>query len=1026
MARKKPGKSGVPAASSKKSSRVALPGTADAGKKANSRAERARKDLSPNNAPQQMKPAEAGSESRQPGFPVVGIGASAGGLEALEELLDHMPAQTGMAFVVVTHQHPGHTSLLPELLGRSTKLKVVEARDGLNIEPNHVYVGPPGGHLAIYDGTLHRMETSKGEAPKLPIDYFFRSLAEDQHERAICIVLSGTGTDGTLGLKAIKGESGMVMVEEPQSAKYSGMPASAIATGLADYVLPPAAMPERLLAYAKGPYLCEGARAIEEQVVPSEPLQKVLVLLRSRTGNDFSAYKITTLRRRIERRMNVHQIKNYSQYLRYLQTNPHELDILFKELLIGVTNFFRDPEAWESLSSGALPQLLESRPENYILRAWVPGCSSGEEAFSLAIAMRECIEKIRKQSEVQIFATDVDADAIETARAGQYPDSIAVDVSPARLERCFIHQDNLCRIRKDIREMTVFAVQNVIKDPPFTKLDFISCRNLLIYLNADTQRRLLSIFHYALKPGGILFLGTSETIGSLTDLFEPLDKRWKIFRRKETLSALHRLPEFPTEARGGELADDARFAGAPAVKAAHVPTVIERLLVNRFAPASVVVNDRGNIIYIHGRTGAFLEPAQGQPRNNLLEMAREGLQRDLASALRQSATQKKDIVRGNVRVKTNGEHSLVTFSVENINEPEAVRGLLLVTFKESTPAGPLAARRGKIARKKTEESGRIADLERELQYTKESLQTTVEELETTNEELKSTNEELQSTNEELQSSNEELETSKEEMQSLNEELTTVNAELQSKVDDLSQTNDDMQNLLNSTDIATVFLDNDLNIKRFTEKTPSLVTLRPSDVGRPISELASNLETDDLIVLCRMVLKTLVPKENEVRTKNGSYFLTRIMPYRTAENVIDGLVITFVDINRVKQAERAGAEATAYYRSIIDTLQEPLAVLDEETHVVFANRAFNELFGTTTENMDGKLLYKLGNGIWDVPELRTRLENVLPHNAPLEKYEVSGDFPVIGHRTFQLDARGLPRDGGLPRMILLAVQDVTER
>jgi len=1024
MARKRRSKSGIPDKAPNKPIKTTALGVAR--KKATTLATPSRNTpATAGMAPRRRSPAKAGVEARQPGFPVVGIGASAGGLEALEELLDHMPAQTGMAFVVVTHQHPGHTSLLPELLSRSTRLKVVEARDGLNIEPDHVYVGPPGGHLAIYNDTLHRMETDKGESPKLPIDFFFRSLAEDKHERAICIILSGTGTDGTLGLKAIKGESGMAMVEEPQSARYSGMPASAIATGLADYVLPPAAMPERLLAYAKGPYLSEGAPAVEEAALPSEPLQKVLILVRSRTGNDFSAYKITTLRRRIERRMNVHQIENYSQYLRYLQTNPHELDILFKELLIGVTNFFRDPEAWESLSGGALPQLLEPRPENYTLRAWVPGCSSGEEAFSLAISMRECIEKIRKQMEVQIFATDVDADAIETARTGQYPDGIAVDVSPSRLERYFIRQDSLFRIRKDIREMTVFAVQNAIKDPPFTKLDIISCRNLLIYLNADTQRRLLSIFHYALKPGGILFLGTSETLGSLNDLFEPLDRRWKIFRRKEAVSALHLVPEFPTGAQAGELADSSLLA-APAAKVARIPTVIERLLVDRFAPASVVVNDRGNIIYIHGRTGAFLEPTQGQPRNNLLEMAREGLQRELASALRQSATQKKNIVRENVRVKTNGNYSLVTLSVEKMNEPETVRGLLLVTFKESTPAGPHPANKRKIARKKTVESERIAGLERELQYTKESLQTTVEELETTNEELKSTNEELQSTNEELQSSNEELETSKEEMQSLNEELTTVNAELQSKVDDLSQANDDMQNLLNSTDIATVFLDNDLNIKRFTEKTPNLVTLRPSDVGRPISELASNLATDDLIVLCRMVLKTLVPKENEVRTKNGSYFLTRIMPYRTAENVIDGLVITFVDINRVKQAERAGAEATAYYRSIIDTLQEPLAVLDEEIHVVFANRAFNELSGTTTEQIEGKLLYRLGNGIWDVPELRERLESVLAHNAPLEKYEVSGDFPVIGHRAFQLDARALPRDDGLPKMILLAAQELISR
>ena len=1028
MGRKKKnrGKTLAPGSSTKKFTRVAIRGASGIGKNTKSRTPGISEKRGIGNVPgRQNRQEESISQVSNQIFPIVGIGASAGGLEALEELLEHMPDDTGMAFVVVTHQHPGHTSLLPELLGRSTKLAVDAARDDLKVEPNHVYVGPPGGHLAIYNGTLQRMETGKWEAPKLPIDYFFRSLAEDQHERAIGIILSGTGTDGTIGLKAIKGESGMIMVEEPESAQYSGMPASAIATGMADYVLPPAAMPKQLIAYANGPYLRERAPIAEDQPIPNEPLQKILVLVRARSGNDFSAYKASTLRRRIDRRMNVHQIKNYTQYVRYLQNNPHELDILFKELLIGVTNFFRDPEAWESLSKEPLLELLESRPDGYTIRAWVPGCSTGEEAFSLAIAIRECAEKIKKHFEVQIFATDMDAQAIETARGGQYPDGVAVDVSPSRRERYFVRQDNVYRIRKDIREMTIFAAQNVIKNPPFTKLDIISCRNLLIYLNADVQKRLLSIFHYSLKPGGILFLGSSETIGSLNDLFEPLDKRWKIFRRKETAAAVLPLPEFPAQPSLDESAAESPSIEEPPKKGTHVPTIIERLLVHRFAPASVVVNDRGDIIYIHGRTGAFLEPAEGQPRNNVLEMAREGLKRELASVLRRAAAQREEIVRESVPVKTNGDYIHIKLSVTKINDPEAIRGLLLITFGEPTPPGPLAPLKANPRRKKSNESERITELERQLQYTKETLQTTVEELETSNEELKSANEELQSTNEELQSSNEELETSKEEMQSLNEELTTVNAELQSKVDDLSQANDDMQNLLNSTDIATVFLDNDLNIKRFTEKATTLVTLRPSDVGRPISDLASNMEDDDLLGACRAVLKTLVPKESEVHTKNGACFLTRIMPYRTAENIIDGLVITFVDINRVKQVERAGAQATAYYRGIIDTLSEPLAVLDSELHVAFANRAFSELFRESSERIDGALFYRLGNGAWNIPELRQRLENVLPQNAPLDEHKVSNDFPAIGHRVFKLNARGLARDDGPPNTILVTLKDVTE-
>lgn len=856
-----------------------------------------------------------------------------------------MPADTGMAFVVITHQLPGHTSLLPELLGKITALKVIQAADGMKVEPNCVYVSPPGGCLAILQGSLHRMEAEKQESPHLPIDYFLRSLAADARDKAICVILSGTGTDGTLGLKAIKGDSGMAMVQQVQSAKYAGMPSSAIATGLADYVLPAAEMPRQLAAYAGGPFLA-AAHTDKAPAALSEAMKKIFVLLRSRTGHDFSSYKSSTILRRIERRMNVHQIKGPPQYVRYLQENPHEIDILFKELLISVTNFFRDPEAFAVLAKSVLPALLEARPDTYPFRMWVPGCATGEEVFSLAILMRECMESANRHCEVQIFGTDLDNEAIETARAGRYPEGISIDVSPERLGRYFVREDSTYRIRTEIREMTVFAVQNVIKDPPFTKLDFISCRNLLIYLNADLQRRLLPIFHYALKPGGLLFLGSSESVGSASDLFEVVDKKWKIFRRKEAALAPRTLLDFPAPpVRTGQWGRVSAAGRTP--RESNLGSIMDRVLLARFVPPSAVVSDRGDVVYIHGRTGAYLEPAAGQPRLNILDMAREGLQLELASALRQASTQDAEVTREGVRVRSNGSFTRVDLSVAKIQEPESVRGLLLVTFRPSAEAAEPA--RPKVRARTKRELSRTEELERALSSTRESLQTTIEELETANEELKSSNEELQSTNEELQSTNEEMETSKEEMQSLNEELTTVNAEMQSKVEDLSRTNDDMQNLLNSTEVATLFLDKELRIKRYTEQARRLINLIPSDIGRPLRDLVSSLAYDHLIPDCQEVLRTLVFKLAEVRTRDGHWYLMRIMPYRTAENVIDGVVVTFVDINPVKVAEKSLLRMSKVFLEG----PEPMMILDLLGGIVAVNDEAVRVYGWSRPEIIGR-------------------------------------------------------------------------
>lgn len=967
--------------------------------------------------------------SSKPNQYIVGIGASAGGLEALEEFFRNTPADTGLSYVVVTHQHPGHTSMLAEILSKSSAMPTAEVKDNVLLEPNRVYVQPPGAYMTIGHGRLHLVSNPVRETPPLPIDSFFRSMAEELQERAICVVLSGTGSDGTLGLKAIKGVGGLAIVQEVQSARYTGMPSSAIATSMADFIVPPSRMPQHLIAYVGG---------LTRQQVPGDanelptdyvqPLQRIFSLLRSRTGHDFSLYKMNTMRRRIERRMVVQQLQHPSEYARHLQDNPHEIDALFRELLISVTSFFRDPEAFACVN-GHLENLIASRPEGYAFRAWVPGCSTGEEAYSLAITLRECATKLKRSIDFQVFGTDLDAEAIEFARNGEYPLGIAADVPADMLEKYFVHNENSYRIRKEIREMLVFAQQNVIKDPPFTKLDLLSCRNVLIYLNSDLQRRLLPIFHYALKPDGLMMLGPSETIGTFEDILETVDKRWKIYRRKATVAG-RRLPEIPAQPRMRDDAPPKPSGVARPSQPAHLSGVVEKNLLTRFAPPSVVVSDRGEIVYLHGRTGQYLEPVVGQPRMNILEMAREGLQLDLASALREGATHRRQAIRENVRVRTNGGYSLVNITVVSMEQPEAVKGLLLVTFQPAGEAGEHGAK-GKNHRKghkpdkgRGGSPGRVSDLEHELQLAKESLQTTVEQLEASNEELKSANEELQSTNEEFQSTNEEMETSKEEMQSLNEELTTVNAELQSKVDELSRANDDMQNLLNSTDIATIFLDNNLNIKRFTEQARKLVRLIPTDVGRPLGDLSSIVDCDGLVDMARDVLKTLVYKEQEVSAKNGAWYLMRMVPYRTSDNVIDGLVITFVDIKRVKQAEQESLRAKSFFEGVFDMLRLPMMVLSEDLRVVAANRAFCETFRTTRRQMEGEHFIELGGGEWDVPKLGEALGGALASNSAFEGVEIEGEFPRIGRRRFVLRGHRIERHGVLPNMVVITFEDPT--
>jgi two-component system, chemotaxis family, CheB/CheR fusion protein len=953
-------------------------------------------------------------------FPIVGIGASAGGLEAFEQFFRAMPPESGMAFVLIQHLDPTHKSILSDLIGHYTSMKVAQIQDAMRVEPNRVYVIPPNRYLAILHGKLHLMEPPVSSGIRTPIDSFFRSLAEDQKEKGICIVLSGTGTEGTLGLRAIKGEGGMVMVQSPESAKYNGMPRSAVATGLADYIVPVDKMPEHLVAYIQHVFAGVPQRRPKPILKEDGLLDKIFILVRSQTGHDFSYYKRNTIIRRIERRMAVNRIANFSEYVRYLQSYPEESQALFKDLLIGVTNFFRDPDAFVALKDKVISQLLENKRRDEAVRIWVPGCATGEEAYSLAILFQDHLAGFKKDFDVQIFATDIDDRAIETARSGLYPGSIAADVRPEILGRYFTKEDDgSYRVTKKIRDMVVFAVQNVIADPPFSKTDLISCRNLLIYLGPEPQKKVFSLFYYSLKNNGFLFLGTSETVGEASNLFSAVDRKWKLYKRKDTGSGItmDHIPFLPRDS-----VHQPDMESLKTISKLTYREAAEKILLDTYSPAGVIINEKSEILYVHGRTGKYLEHLSGEFSRNIMEIAREGLKYELASAIRKSVTDKKEVRRENIRVKTNGEDQFINLIIKPILEPLAMKGSIMVVFEDVPPEriDVLAAKTSDSTHDETNQQ-----LEQELRSAKEYLQTTIEELETSNEELKSTNEELQSSNEELQSTNEELETSKEELQSLNEELVTVNSELEQKVNELSKVGSDMQNLLTSTDIGTIFLDTHLNIQRFTPVMTNFINLIQTDIGRPVSHIVSNMYYDGLVQDAKEVLKTLVPKEMEVKTKDERWYTMRMLPYRTVENVIDGVVITFLDITGLKVIGRKLEDALQFAQSIVDTTREGLVILDENLRVVSANRSFYRIFVLKSEDTLGNFLYELGDRQWDIPKLRQLLEKILPEKAKMDNFKLENEFEGIGKRKLILNARRLESEIDSTR-ILLAIEDITER
>jgi two-component system, chemotaxis family, CheB/CheR fusion protein len=915
-------------------------------------------------------------------FPVVGMGASAGGLEAFQKFFAAMPPDAGMAFVLAQHLDPRHVTLMPELLGHSTAMPVAQVRDETPVQADHVYVIPPNATLTIEAGMLRVRPPRDDRGLRMPIDSLFHSLAEDQGRNAVCVLFSGSGSDGSLGLRAVKDHGGMVMAQSPESAKHDAILRSAIATGMVDHVLRPEEMPAKLLEYAA--YLREhgeGSAARMEET--AQQLTRICAVLRRRTGHDFSQYKTNTLVRRIERRMQVLQVPSVVGYVARLRNDPKEADLLFRDLLIGVTHFFRDPAAFEVLARDVIPRIVDHAGADGAIRVWTPGCATGEEAYSVAILLKEEMNRKDVRPRVQIFAGDIDDEALDMARAGRYPEGVAQHITPERLDRFFVKSKHSYQVAKEVRELCLFSTHNLIKDPPFSRLDLIVCRNLLIYLEANIQQHVSTLFHYSLRPGGYLFLGPAENVAGPADLFSAIDKKHKIYQRNETVARppLVFAPTERSQPRGKPWSPR-----VPTPSHTEMVSGLERLLLDRYAPAWIVINAQAEAVYFSPRTGKFLEPAPGIPSMDVVNMARPGLRLDLRTSIHKALKTNEEVVREGVDVATNGETQRINLIVRPIPETGPEAALYLVVFQEvGGPRGKDASAGG------PEDSGEdgevVKQLESELRMTKEHLQATVEEVETSNEELKSSNEELLSTNEELQSANEELQTSKEELQSVNEELETINTELSKKVDELDTANSDLQNLLQSTQIPTLFLDNDLRIKRFTEAATRLFRLIDSDVGRPISDLASRFD-GDLVADLKEVLRTLAPREKQLTlASGGETFFLRILPYRRVDNVIDGLVVTYTDVTQINQA----VEMQARLAAILASSQDAIVGRDLEGTITAWNRAATHMFGYTADEAIGQPISLIAS-----PQQPDEMGRVVSHArqgepvAPFESLRLTKD------------------------------------
>lgn len=962
-------------------------------------------------------------------FPVVGIGASAGGLEAFSELLEALPDTTGMAYVYIQHLDPTHKSMLSDIFKKYTRMRIEEAEDGAAIEPDHVYIIPPNRDMVVFHGELLLVPREGASSPHKPIDYFFNSLAEDLREGAIGVVLSGTASDGSQGIKALKAQGGIVIAQEPSTAKYDGMPVSAISTGSVDLVLPPREIAGELVAISAHPYLARHRFEEGEALAKGDEttVGRIFSLLRNSTGVDFTYYKKATIMRRTARRMLLHRLDNLEDYYRYLQSDPEEVRRLFKDLLINVTSFFRNPEQFDALKLSVFADIIQGKTINNPVRVWVPGCSTGEEAYSMAIALLESLNDgglTARDVPVRIFASDVDEESIIRARSGIYPESIATEVAAERLRAHFTRVEGGYQVKKHVRDLCIFARHDVTRDPPFSRMDLISCRNLLIYVSQVLQNKIVPFFHYALNPQGFLMLGVSESIGRHADLFGLVDKKNKIYVKKSSASIplldLEGEKYQPQDATALVKEHERRVPEADPVKAA------DDLLLSRFAPAGVVINEDLTIIHTRGETDPYFSLTPGAPSLNVIKMARRDLKPVLRTLIQGAKKGEFPLKRRGVAIKFQGLELGIDVEIFPIEGSYPEERYFLLVFKESSAAGGPGrgqAQPGFEPGEETDDSRetRVEALETELTSFRELLESVSEDHEAAIEMLRASEEEIISANEELQSTNEELETAKEELQSSNEELTTLNEELGSRNLELSQANNDLVNVLSSIDIPIIILGNDLGMRRYTPAAQSIFHLQPLDIGRSIDEIKSKLDATDLTETILQVMQELVPRTIETRDNEGRWYDLTIRPYRTTDNVIDGAVISCVDTTLAKAEIELSRE---FYKPIVNTVRVPLLVLDSSFKLIFANRSFFETFMVTEEESLDRQLFDLGNHQWDIPPLRKLLEQVLPRDEVVEGYAVEHDFESIGHCVMLLNARRIERGEGREPFILLAIEDVT--